>query len=107
MFAEPVPVRRPGVCVMGVEARDTAGDSGEDSGIGMTKTGLYLAAEELVDEFKYSTEHDALDCKPHHLYPGCPVRNDDITCPWLPCLWKFPSSPIILAVCKVSCKWVQ
>jgi len=39
MFAEPVPVRRPGVCLMGVDERD---DTGTVSGIGKTKIGLNL-----------------------------------------------------------------
>jgi len=40
MLAEPVPVRRPGVCVIGVDERDGEDVSGSDSGIGITKMGL-------------------------------------------------------------------
>jgi hypothetical protein len=40
ILAEPVPVRRPGVCMIGVDERDSTGGSGSESGIGRTKIGL-------------------------------------------------------------------
>lgn len=43
-LAEPVPVRRPGVCATGVDARDVAWRSGSDSGTGSTNMGLKLWA---------------------------------------------------------------
>lgn len=42
MFAEPVPVRRPGVRLMGVDERDDGWCSGTASEIGRTKIGLNL-----------------------------------------------------------------
>jgi hypothetical protein len=41
-FAGPVPVRRPGVRLMGVDERDDAWCSGTASDIGRTKIGLNL-----------------------------------------------------------------
>lgn len=42
MFAEPVPVRRPGVCLMGVDEGDEVECIGTASGIGKTNIGLNL-----------------------------------------------------------------
>lgn len=42
MFAEPVPVRRPGVRLMGVDEREDAWCSGTASDIGRTNIGLNL-----------------------------------------------------------------
>lgn len=42
IFAEPVPVRRPGVRLMGVDERDDARYLGTASEIGKTKIGLNL-----------------------------------------------------------------
>lgn len=72
MFAEPVPVRRPGVCVMGVEGRELLGVSGTVTGIGMTKTGLYLFADALMTS-KKKAQGNVLDCEPHNLNPRRPV----------------------------------
>lgn len=41
-FADPVPVRLPGVCVMGAEGCDAREAVTGDSGMGSTKTGLKL-----------------------------------------------------------------
>jgi len=92
MLAEPVPVRRPGVCMIGVDDRLCEGVSGTDSGTGRTKVGLNLYEVSPTRE-----RRKPMACppqrKPDKLNPRGPIRYDDVSAFRFPCLWEFCSSP--------------
>jgi hypothetical protein len=66
--AEPVPVRRPGVCVTGVEAREDGADNSTASQTGSTKVGLNLDGNVRVVS-KRKIIQDAPKRQPQNFYP--------------------------------------
>ena len=88
MFAEPVPVRRPGVYAIGDVASEEDFGVGVASreGTGRTKMGLNLVVIDrrrggnvsMMVGVSMDSPLRSPNRQPNQLYPGHPIRNDDV-----------------------------